>query len=276
MFDTHCHLTNDALFGALEPVLQAAAQAGVHGMLTVSTDVDDAHRAMAVANDHAQVWCTAGVHPSEAGRDHELAGLQTVAEHPKCLAWGELGLDNYWPEPSQDRQLALLEAELEFIRAWDANGGRAMPIVVHCRKALNDLLPRLQHSGINGSRFVFHCFTDGPDEAQRILDFGAAISFTGVVTYPNAADIATASDLVSMNRLMIETDAPYLSPQPVRKVRPNQPAHVRYTAEFLAARRGLTLDDFTTQADATARTIYGFPPGSFPENSPVTPPGSPE
>ena len=162
MFDTHCHLTNDALFGALEPVLQAAADAGVHGMLTVSTDVDDAHRAMAIANDHAQVWCTAGVHPSEAGRDHVLTGLTIVADHPKCLAWGELGLDNYWPEPSHERQQTLLEAQLESIRDWDTNNGRIMPIVVHCRKALDDLLPCLLDSGISGNRFVFHCFTDGP------------------------------------------------------------------------------------------------------------------
>ena len=259
MFDTHCHLTNDALTGNLEAVLLQADEAGVHGMLSVSTQVQDAHAALALAREHAQIWCTAGVHPCSAGDDHDPMALHAIANDPKCLAWGELGLDGHWPDPPQHRQHALLDAHLGAIAAWDEAGGKTMPVVVHCRKALDDLLPRLEASGLDGQRFVFHCFTDGPDEAQRVLAFGAAISFTGVVTYPSAANVAMASDQVPADRLMIETDAPYLSPQAVRKERPNQPAFVRHTAAFLADRRGLSLEAFTAQADATARAIYGFP-----------------
>ena len=134
-----------------------------------------------------------------------------------------------------------------------------MPVVIHNRKAINDLLPILQESGLAGDRFIFHCFTDGPDEATRLLNFGAALSFTGVVTYTNATDVAKASDLVPLDRLMIETDAPYLSPVPVRGVRPNQPAHVAHVAAFLAARRGLSVEVFVDQVDATAHAIYGLP-----------------
>lgn len=259
MFDTHCHLTNDALACMLDAVFKDAAAAGVHGILSVSTTVQDAFDALALARRHPHVWCTAGIHPGSAGTDHDPMALHAIARDPKCLAWGELGLDGHWPDPSQDRQHALLDAHLGAISAWDETGGRPMPIVVHCRKALDDLLPRLEASGIDGQRFVFHCFTDGPDEAQRVLAFGAAISFTGVVTYPNATEVALASDEIPADRLMIETDAPYLPPQAVRKQRPNQPAFVRHTAAFLADRRGLSLEAFTAQADATARAIYGFP-----------------
>ena len=258
MFDTHCHLTNPALFDQLDAVLAAAENAGVQGMLTVSTDVQDAHDALALACCHAQTWCTAGVHPSEAGKGHDPAALYAVAENPKCLAWGELGLDGHWPEPSHDAQVTLLEAHLAAIVDWDRAGGRTLPVVVHCRKAIDDLLPRLRASSIDGDRFVFHCFTDGPDEAKRVLDFGAAISFTGVVTYPNAPDVAAAADTVPDARIMVETDAPYLSPQPVRKIRPNQPAFVTHTCAYLAQRRGMPLETFADLCDVNARRIYGM------------------
>ncbi|MCH2137900.1 MAG: TatD family hydrolase [Phycisphaerales bacterium] len=259
MFDTHCHLTNSALSETLPDVFAAAESAGVHAMLSVATDVDDAAAALAVAQAHDQVWCTAGIHPSEAGRPHDLEGLKPIAEQRKCLAWGEIGLDNHWPDPPLPAQIELLHAQLEFIRTWDADGGQIMPVVIHNRKAINDLLPILQESGLAGDRFIFHCFTDGPDEATRLLNFGAALSFTGVVTYTNATDVAKASDLVPLDRLMIETDAPYLSPVPVRGVRPNQPAHVAHVAAFLAARRGLSVEVFVDQVDATAHAIYGLP-----------------
>ncbi|MCH2135925.1 MAG: TatD family hydrolase [Phycisphaerales bacterium] len=258
MFDTHCHLTSEALKGTLPDVLAQAEAAGVHGMLSVSVDPLDAQAALDLAQAHPQVWCTAGVHPSEAALGHDPMDLHVIAKDPKCLAWGELGLDGHWPEPSQAQQHALLEAHLDAIGAWDQAGGRQLPIVVHCRKALDDLLPRLASSGIDGERFVFHCFTDGPDEARRVLTFGAAISFTGVVTYPNAPDVAAAAAIVPDDRIMIETDAPYLSPQPVRGVRPNQPAHVVHTAAFLAHQRKMEVEAFAEIADANAQRIYGM------------------
>ena len=259
MFDTHCHLTSPALAEHLDDVLQAAAAAGVHGMISVATDANTARAALDLATTHDHIWCTAGIHPSEAAHEHALEDLSAVAQDHNCLAWGELGLDGHWPDPPEDLQLALLERQLTMIKAWDDRGERPLPIVIHCRKALHTLLPRLRDSGLDGERFVFHCFTDGPDEADTVLDFGAAISFTGVVTYPGAADVAKAADRVPLDRLMIETDAPYLSPQPVRGVRPNQPAHVIHTAAFLAARRGLSVAQFTDMVDTTARRIYGLP-----------------
>jgi len=259
VFDTHCHLTSPHLAEHLRAVLDAAANAGVHGMVSVATDLDTARAALALAQAHDTIWCTTGVHPSEAAHEHDFGAIEAVAKDPNCLAWGELGLDGHWPDPPHAMQLELLERQLTMINAWDANDGRKLPIVIHCRKALDALLPRLVDSGLDGDRFIFHCFTDGPDEADRVLDFGAAISFTGVVTYPNAPEVALAFDRVPGDRLMIETDAPYLSPQPVRKIRPNQPAHLVHTAAFLAARRGQTIDTFTAAADTTARRIYRLP-----------------
>lgn len=225
-------------------------------MIAVAIDVDDAYRARALAQAHDDVWFTAGVHPSEAGRGHDLSALATFAEDPRCVAWGEMGLDGHWPEPALEAQIDLLESQLSVVQGL-ADVDRPRPIVLHCRKALDHLLPVLEASGLPGERFVFHCFTDGPDEVDRVLAFGAAVSFTGVVTYRNAADVAAASDRVPLERLMVETDSPYLSPEPVRQVRPNEPAHVVHVASFLAARRGLSVAEFDARIDDTVRRVYG-------------------
>jgi TatD DNase family protein len=259
VLDTHCHLTSEHFAEQFAGVLRAAQNAGVHGMISVATDAASAQAALNLAHTFDHIWCTSGIHPSEAAKKHDLSAIEAVAKDAKCLAWGELGLDEHWPDPPAAQQITLLESQLDMIKAWDTAGGRCLPIVIHCRKALDALLGRLEDSGLPGNRFIFHCFTDGPDEADRVLEFGAAISFTGVVTYPSAATVAQASDRVPIDRLMIETDAPYLSPVPVRGVRPNQPAHLPHTAAFLASRRGLDCSAFTDIMDDNAHRIYGVP-----------------
>jgi len=258
VFDTHCHLTGDRYADGIDAVLDRARAAGVTGMVSVSVDIDDAAAASKLASRHADVWCTAGVHPCGAGGEHEVEALGSLIRVPRCVAWGEMGLDGHWPDPPLKRQELLLERQLDLIEATDAAGGPRLPIILHSRKALDTLLAVLASTSLAGDRFVFHCFTGGPSDVEKVLQLGAAVSFTGVVTYRNAADVAAASDRVPLEQLMVETDSPYLTPEPLRGQRPNQPANVIHVAKFLAARRGLSLADFESATDATARRVFGL------------------
>jgi TatD DNase family protein len=196
---------------------------------------------------------------SEDPRDWD--DMLAAARHPRCVAWGELGLDRHYAQPSQGIQRAVLEEQLAHIVRWTADG-LAKPVVVHCRRAVPDLLPVLRASGLPADRFVFHCFTETPAEARMVLDFGAMISFTGVVTFRNAPEVAEAARLVPDDRIMCETDAPWLSPEPVRSAKPCTPAMVMHTARFLAALRRMPWDDFERTVDANARRFFGLPEGT--------------
>jgi TatD DNase family protein len=261
MFDTHCHLTFPQFEGRVDALLDEAKGAGVRGCISVSTTSDDAQKALALARTHDNVWCTAGVHPLYADEPTDISrdwnALRTVAQDRKCVAWGELGLDNHYEQPAHDTQVKLLEEELEFLGRC-ATEGLHKPIIVHCRDAFDDLLPVFRASGFPSDRFVFHCFTGTPADARKALDFGAMISFTGIVTFSNAREIAEAAKIVPDDRIMVETDAPYLSPEPVRTVRPNVPAHVVHTARFLAQLRGVDFATFEKTVDGNAQRFFGI------------------
>jgi TatD DNase family protein len=187
--------------------------------------------------------------------------MRRAGAHPRCVAWGELGLDRHYPSPTQEEQRPVLEEQLALVARWNDELG-AKPVVVHCRRAVADLLPILASSGLPRDRFVFHCFTEGPDEARAVLDFGAWISFTGVVTFRSAPEVAAAAKLVPDDRIMCETDAPFLSPEPVRSARPCLPGYVMHTGLFLAALRGTPFDAFERTVDANARRFFGLPEGT--------------
>ncbi|MEN0020705.1 MAG: TatD family hydrolase [Planctomycetota bacterium] len=258
MIDTHCHLTFPEFEGQTDAVMARAADAGVVGAISISTTTEDAPRALAVAKRHDRVWCTAGVHPlySDQG-PHDWAALRVVASDPECVAWGELGLDNHYDEPPRDMQHAVLAEQLAFIESCERDG-LSLPIVLHCRKAFTDLVPILRESSLDASRMVFHCFTGDADDARLALDLGAMISFTGVVTYKNAAEVREAAKLVPADRIMCETDAPFLSPEPKRGVRPCEPAFASFTAKFLAELREQSWPEFHDTIDANTERFFGI------------------
>ena len=260
MIDTHCHLLYDGIRERLDRVLADARAGGVGGFITIGTTTEDSVRSAELAGMHPDVWCTAGIHPLHAADPIDWDDLRRASLHPRCVAWGELGLDNHYAQPPHALQVQVLEAQLERIRAWNAEGA-AKPVVIHCRRAVPQLLPILRASGLPAERFVFHCFTEGPDDARAVLDFGAWISFTGVVTFKSAPDVQAAARLVPDDRIMCETDAPYLSPEPVRSQRPCLPGYVVHTALFLAALRGTPYDAFERTVDANARRFFGLPEG---------------
>ncbi len=269
MIDTHCHLgfpdfAADGPVGGIAAVLERCRGHGVTGVITISTTVPDAARNLAIAKAHDRVWCSAGVHPLYADEGpHEWAWLRAVVEDEKCVAWGELGLDNHYKEPAAADQRRVLDEQLAFIKSVDAEmigrGARPKPIVLHCREAFDDLIPVLRNAGLPGDRFVFHCFTGGPVEARQCLDFGAMLSFTGVVTYRNAREVKEAAVLTPADRIMVETDAPYLSPEPNRGKRPCEPWMSSLTAKFLAEARGEPWGRFHEAINANTERFFGVP-----------------
>ena len=257
MIDTHCHLTLSPLSKEPTQIIQRAHQAGVRGMITVATTSDDSQRSLALAQRHDHVWCSAGVHPLYSDEPYNWDQIKTVAQHEKCVAWGELGLDNHYDHPPHETQVAVLEEQLAFLQSCQ-DEGLTKPIIVHCRDSFDDLIEIFSKAPFDPARYVFHCFTGTSDDARHVLDFGGWISFTGVVTFKNAREVAEAARLVPDDRIMVETDAPFLTPEPMRKIRPNEPQYVIHTAAFLAQLRGSNERDFEQLTDTNAERFFGI------------------
>lgn len=251
MIDTHCHLTYHGLSDRVDEVLAAAGRDGVDRVITVGTSPDDARQGVALAERYDNVFATAGIHPHHAGASEEAAALQALLAHPRVVAIGEMGLDWHYPDPPRQVQFRVFREQLELMRAFPE-----LPGIIHNREATDDTLGILRESGLPGDRFVFHCFTGTPEEVGKVLDFGAYVGFTGVVTFKNATEVAEASDPVPLERMFIETDAPYLTPAPHRKIKTNEPRYVSVVARFLAERRGMALRDFVAAVDANAECFF--------------------
>ena len=276
MIDTHCHLTFSDFTGKIGQTLDDAAVAGVSGCITISTTTLDCLDALAIAHSHDRAWCTSGVHPlysdtqdahagHRAGTTHIWENLKRVASDPKCVGWGELGLDNHYPTPAPEIQRRVLDEQLAFIESVNHAGpggiGKpdGLPIVIHCREAFDDLLPILRRTKLPPERFVFHCFTGTPEDMRQLLDFGAWASFTGVLTYPNAPEVREAAKLIPLDRVMVETDAPFLPPVPFRGKRPCLPAYTAYTARALAELRAIPFEDFHHQLNTNTNAFFNIP-----------------
>lgn len=261
VIDTHCHLTFPDFAGRVPAVLDEAARHGVLGCITVSTTSENCLEGLALAEQHERVWCTAGVHPLSADRaPHEWGNLGRAIRHERCVAWGELGLDRHHPTPAWGVQVRVLEEQLGYIvktRREEPAIARK-PIVIHCRDAFDDLIPVLRSADLDTSRMVFHCFTGTADDARAVLDLGAWISFTGVLTYRSAEGVRRAARLCPVDRVMVETDAPYLSPEPHRGVRPCEPWMASVTARRLAQVMGLAWEDFHRQLNENTRRFFGM------------------
>jgi TatD DNase family protein len=249
MIDSHTHLD---LCDPPDSELVAAADAvGVGRMLTVGTDGGSCRAALAAAEAFPQVYASIGRHPNAAKGfdDADLADLRALAAHERCLAIGETGLDFYRegaPRADQERAFA---AQISLARET------GKPLVVHTRAAERETLAQLA-SEAAGLSVVIHCFSM-PDRLGECIERGYAISFAGNVTYPSAGDLADAARRVPEEQLLVETDAPYLTPQVVRKER-NQPAYVAHTAAFLAELRGVGIDELSSSVERNAARVFGW------------------
>ncbi len=258
MIDTHCHITFDNYRGKVDEVLDNASKAGVTGVITVSTTTESALMCLAMANERPNVWCTSGIHPLHSDEGpHDWKVIRHVAASPRCVAWGEMGLDNHYDEPPKSVQLEALHTQLELIESTKNEIDK--PVVLHCREAFDELIPILRTTSIDPGKFVCHCFTGNPDDMRLLLDFGAMVSITGVVTYKNTPEVREAVKLAPLDRIMVETDCPFLTPAPHRKIWPNEPKFARVTAEFIAELRGEPWDVFHNAINANTERFYGIP-----------------
>ena len=260
MIDTHCHLTYKGLSAQMAAVVKRASEAGVDRMITIGLTPDDGQQAVAAAARFGQVYAAVGVHPHYADRfverDQLVAALRELAAQPKVVAIGEMGLDAHYPDPPMADQQRVLQWQLEL-------AGELPPraIIIHNREATSDTLAMLRASGIDGRRFVFHCFTGDRGELAAVLEFGAMVGYTGIVTFKNATEISDCAAHTPIDRLLIETDSPYCTPQPHRKVRPNEPCYVPHVAKFIAQLRGMTTEELVGHVDANAERFFGLASG---------------
>jgi len=250
MIDTHCHLTDPRLLGQLDSVLARAAAAGVNRMVTIGTHPDDWDAALAVTKQHPNIRCALGAHPNNCHEIEfeEIPRLRGFLQNPAVVAMGEMGLDYHYDFSPPAKQAKYLEAQLEIARElkW--------PVVIHCREAMEDCLAILR--SFAGVTAVFHCFTGTADEASRIWDAGHLIGFTGVVTFKNGQPLRDIAASAPMDRFLVETDAPYLSPEPMRKQKTNEPALVIHTAATVAAARKISLEELDRITTDNALRFY--------------------
>lgn len=240
--DSHCHLQYD---GLPADALERAAAAGVDRMICIGTDAEQSKQAIEVAaSAPGRVWATVGQHPHEA--KYGTDGLLPLLDQPGVVGVGECGLDYYYEHSPRDLQRAAFAAQIGLARVHD------LTLVIHTRDAWDDTFAILADE-VAPERVVFHCFSGGPAEARRALEFGAYLSFSGILTFKTADDIRAAAAKCPANRLLVETDAPYLAPVPHRG-QPNEPAFVAVVGAALAAVRGVEPEEMAalTAANATA------------------------
>jgi TatD DNase family protein len=249
MIDSHTHL--DSCDPPNEELVAAAEAAGVDRILTVGMDSASNRSALAATERFPQVFAAIGRHPNLAqGFDGgDLAELRALAAHDGCVAIGETGLDFFRDRAPRADQERAFEAQIALAAEF------AKPLVIHTRAAEDATLDMLRRHA-DGVTVILHCFSM-PDHLDEVLERGWYVSFAGNATYPKNTELADAIAKVPSERLLVETDAPYLTPQPVRK-HPNQPAFVVHTAQFVAERRGVSLQELDRDLERTAATVFGW------------------
>ena len=252
MIDTHCHLTDPRLQSQLADVLAHASRAGVARMITIGTGLADSRECIDVCRGRDYVRCAVGVHPGYVDEEDlaELPTLRQIQADPSVVAIGEIGLDYFRGKTNRQRQIDFLQFQLNL--AVETN----RPVVVHSREAIDDCLAVFKDFPM--VKAVYHCFTGTAAEARKILDAGYLLGFTGVITFKNTDELREVVKLTPMDRLLIETDAPYLSPEPMRKQKINQPAWVMHVAARVAELKQLSLEEVDAATTANVSRLFNW------------------
>lgn len=254
LIDSHCHLDGKIFAEDRDAVLDTARSAGVEGFLTIGTGdgPPDLEPAIRIAEQHDDIWATVGVHPHDAAKSEPetLVRLHELCSHPKVLALGEIGLDyHYDHSPRGDQKRVFIEQMGVAARA-------EKPIIIHTREAWDDTLELLEeHWAPTGLGGVMHCFSGNLEQAQASLELGFFISFAGMLTFGRSDELRRTAAALPLDRLLVETDSPYLTPAPHRKIRRNEPRFVVHTARKLAEVQGV---DFEVVCEATTSNFHSL------------------
>lgn len=254
LFDTHAHLDEDAFSQDVNEVIERAVASGVTAMLAVATTTESSRATIALAARVPNVFASVGIHPNYAAqaKPGDWEAIEELASSPKVVAIGETGLDRYWDHTPFDVQLDYFRRQMDLAKRLD------LPFIVHCREAEPDVVAALREAaGAGQLKGIMHSFCGGRATLDAALELGLHISFAGMLTFKKSAELRELAKTVPLDRLLVETDSPYLAPQPQRGKR-NEPAFVRHTAECLAEVHGKTLDEMAAITTANAKRLFGF------------------
>jgi len=254
LIDAHCHLTYEP-FANIEAVVKRSAEAGVKGWITIGTDLADSIKAVALAERFENMFATVSIHPHHAKSADSavIAQLKELARNKKVVAIGETGFDFHYTFSTRQEQRE------SFLRLLELAAETGLPVVIHSREAFDETIKVLDEFGKGLKGVVFHCFSGSAEEAKIVLDRGWFLSLTGVVTFKNADKTREVAKYVPLDKLMIETDSPYLSPEPMRRQKVNEPALMVHTAKLIAALRKMELEDFAEAVTATTKRFFALP-----------------
>jgi len=255
LIDTHCHLAFEQYAGNIEDVLERSKAAGVTGWVTIGTDTQQNRKAVELAGRFENMYASVGIHPHYAqnATADDFAELKKLAENEKVVAIGETGLDFHYAFSKQSDQKRVFAEQLEIARQMN------LPVVVHSREAFDDTIEILEQFGSDVKRVVFHCFGGLAEQARIVIEKGFYVSLTGAVTFKNAENLRQVAALVPLGRLMVETDCPYMSPEPMRKQKINEPALMIHTVRRLAELRETDLAEFAESVTAVSRNFFDLP-----------------
>ncbi len=244
--DTHCHIHDDKMAFASHESLQRAREAGVEKFVVIGCDAPTCEQALTVASQHSDVWATIGLHPHDA-----VNGVDSIVPYiasDRVVGIGECGLDYYYEHSPRDVQMKAFAEQIALAHQHN------LTLVIHTRDAWDDTFQVLDAEGIPENTII-HCFTGGPHEARECLDRGAYLSFSGIVTFKNATDLREAALLCPSDRILVETDSPFLAPVPFRG-KPNEPAHVGIVGTAIADLRGVDAQEFANTTTANAQRAF--------------------
>lgn len=251
IFDTHAHYDDEAFNEDREAVIKSLAAAGVETVVNIGASMASSETTLELTRNYPFIYGTAGVHPSETAEldEEKFQRLKEIVREPKIVAVGEIGLDYYWEKPAHDIQKNWFERQLELAREVN------LPVVIHSREAAKDTLEIMKAAKAGDMGGVIHCFSYGKDMAREYLDMGFFLGIGGVLTFKNAKKIREVVEYAPMAQLVLETDSPYMAPEPNRGKR-NTSANLPYVVNMMAEIKGLSPEDVIAATEKNARRLY--------------------
>ena len=260
MIDTHCHLSmvldenKNVDYNQIDDILKQMDANGVTHAITIGSNMEDSKLGVEIANRYDNIYCAVGVHPEEID-SFDIVELEDLVKNNldsgKLVAIGEIGLDYYWRKDNKDAQIEIFKKQIELAKKYN------LPIVVHCRDAYGDVLEILKEYAPFDNGGVIHCYSGSIEWAKEVIKLGFLISFTGVVTYPNASNIQEVAKWVDMDKFMVETDSPFLTPVPFRGKK-NNPSYVKYTLEYIAKLKNKDIKEIDKNTTNNAIKLFNL------------------